>query len=165
MKKKLVFWEMMISITLVAIFLVVFDYKDGWRLIGAERQDAIFVAVVSAIVTAVFYFIIVILVASLSNLNADAGSAGVATIIAIGAFVASYAIVIAATGGGVIAVIITTLMVGGVAFPVVLVPTATAVMIIIMKCKDFDNSKSFIFASLLIEVVVIISTTLTINFI
>lgn len=168
MKKKLLFWEMIVSIMVISFFLAIFSYKNGWGLIGTERYAVTFVAAIGSIIITVFTFIIALFVATaipvVSDVTNTAGAVATAVIIAVGALATAVAVIIAANGGGVLAAIITAVVAGGIVIPIITIPMATAVIIIIMKCKDFELSKSSIFASFFIEAVIIISIILTINF-
>ena len=72
MKKKLLFWEAVMIVLIIGVFLIIFSILNGWKLTGAERYSIAGVAAVVAAAAAVS--VVAIAVATVA-----AGFAGIVT--------------------------------------------------------------------------------------
>ena len=62
MKKKLLFWEVEIVVTTIAIFIGLFSLGNGWQLAGVKRYIFVVVATVAAGILAIFVAGVIIFV-------------------------------------------------------------------------------------------------------
>jgi len=151
MKKKLLFWEAVMIVLIIGVFLIIFSILNGWKLTGAERYSIAGVAAVVAAIVTVFAGV-GITGAVVTDAVSDAGAA--AAVVAAAAAVSVVAIAVATVAAGFAGIVTTGVVV------VVVVAIATS--------GDIRNNKElknpFAIISLILEALVVFGIISAITF-
>ena len=153
MKKKLLFWEAVMIVVIIGVFLIIFSIKNGWELTGAERYS---VSVVAALAAAG-----VVIAVSLADGVADASVA-----VSAGVVVAAFATACVIVATGVVVAALAPATAGVIATGVVALATAgvVAVTAAIGPTGDKELKNPFAIISLSSEGFVIFGTISVIIF-